>query len=193
MYMVAKYFFNVILKILFEAPFHISYDRDDIWLQRIRYFILWKKDVSYFKLLHDKCNAHQNRNRDRFLYEEREYQISNSRVYTTYKRGRLYANIAHPQANWSARRSISKVAILTRFVGSCDEAAGNDEKSRENRSACRGANTSVKIEERKSWDREREHWRDAANVCLRAKAFATERAFLSCIARCSERKCPVRR
>lgn len=40
-----------------------------------------KKTSLISNKLHDKCNAHQTRNGDRFSYEEWEYQISNSRVH----------------------------------------------------------------------------------------------------------------
>lgn len=112
-YMVTRVTFNVILKILFEAPFHISHGFSDIRSQRIRYSIKYgKKDVS----LISNCfmtHAMHIRIEIETGFRTREgntrYRIAR---YTTYKRGRLYADIAHPRAILSARHSISKVAIL---------------------------------------------------------------------------------
>lgn len=71
------------------------------------------------------------------------------------------------------QRNISKIVLIHGSLIRTDEAAGSDEKSRENQST-QGANMSVKRAERKLG---KEHQLDAANVCLRVEAFATERAF----------------
>jgi len=60
----------------------------------------------------------------------------------------IYADINYSWTTWFARRNISKIVLLHGPLIRTDDTVGNDENSRENRSA-QTANTSVKRAERK--------------------------------------------